>query len=798
MNKTIKNHMKTSIHLTLILLLFFGSFHLTAGTYSGGNGTVNDPYQIATYADLLELSATSADWATGKYFIQTAHIDASATATLNGGKGFVPIGNLDYKFQGSYDGQHYTISNLYINRSDEDRIAMFGYLWGTGISVQNLGLTNVSITGKNSVAALAGYNRDGIINNCYSSGSITGYSSIGGLVATNYMATITNSYSTCSVSGTGTMGGCVGVNNQSVISRCYATGSVTGLSVLGGFVGSNKASDTKAATISHSYSTGNVVRTAAPNVKIGGFCGTNELKGAIQNCYSTGSVNFGTAQGFLGENITNATFSGNFYDSQTSKQTTGTGATARTTAQMKTESTFTNWDFTPTTGVWNIQSGTYISYPYLQVFTYDTPGATPAVQPIPGLCGIIGNAGTITGETVVCQGQQSVVYTVPEITHATSYTWTLPSGSTGSSTSNSITVNYGTSAKSGTISVRGVNACSQSETSSVSITVNPLPTNAGVITGESSVCQGETAVTYTVPTITHATEYVWTLPTGATGSSTTNSITVDYGSSALSGDITVKGTNACGDGVSATLPITVSTPLSAIGAISGPASVCVGQTAVTYQVPEVEHATSYSWTLPTGITGSSTTNSITVDVAMDAVDGEIAVKATNLCGDSQTATLQLTVHPLPSTPIITQDGANLQSDATSGNQWYNQNGIIMGETNQFYEPVSNGDYYVIVSSMGCQSAASNTINITFTQLHDTDAQHSIVLYPNPVVDELKLVNTSPKAAIRIQIYDTNGKLMYQGILHDKLSVPTTQFEPGTYLVHYGNEDANLVQKIIKK
>jgi len=61
-----------------------------------------------------------------------------------------------------------------------------------------------------------------------------------------------------------------------------------------------------------------------------------------------------------------------------------------------------------------------------------------------------------------------------------------------------------------------------------------------------------------------------------------------------------------------------------------------------------------------------------------------------------------------------------------------------------------------------------------------------------------LVNTSHKAAIRIQIYDTNGKLMYQGILHDKLSVPTTQFEPGTYLVRYGNEDANLVQKIIKK
>ena len=450
--------MKTTIHLTCIILLFLGSFHLTAGTYSGGTGTVNDPYQIATYADLLELSATSADWATGKYFIQTAHIDASASSTLNGGLGFLPIGNLDYKFQGLYNGQNFTISNLFMNRPTEQRVALFGYLWGTGVSVQNLGLLHVDISGSSSVAALAGYNRDGIIENCYSTGVIKGKSSLGGLVAINYEATINNSYSSCTVSGDGFIGGFVGVNNRGVISKCYSTGSVTGLSSLGGFVGNNKASDTKAATISHSYSTGNVVRTAAPNVKIGGFCGTNELKGAIQNCYSTGSVNFGTAQGFLGENITNATFSGNFYDSQTSKQTTGTGATARTTAQMKTESTFTNWDFTPTTGVWNIQSGTYISYPYLQVFTYDTPGATPAVQPIPGLCGIIGNAGTITGETVVCQGQQSVVYTVPEITHATSYTWTLPNGATGSSTSNSITVNYGTSAKSGAISVRGINA----------------------------------------------------------------------------------------------------------------------------------------------------------------------------------------------------------------------------------------------------------------------------------------------------------------------------------------------------
>jgi hypothetical protein len=49
-------------------------------------------------------------------------------------------------------------------------------------------------------------------------------------------------------------------------------------------------------------------------------------------------------------------------------------------------------------------------------------------------------AGTITGSATVCQGQNSVVYTVPTIANATSYVWTLPTGATGTSETNSITV----------------------------------------------------------------------------------------------------------------------------------------------------------------------------------------------------------------------------------------------------------------------------------------------------------------------------------------------------------------------
>ena len=167
------------------------------------------------------------------------------------------------------------------------------------------------------------------------------------------------------------------------------------------------------------------------------------------------------------------------------------------------------------------------------------------------------NAGMITGTTAICQGQNSVVYTVPVISNATSYVWTLPTGATGTSTTNSITLSYGTTAVSGNITVKGHNTLGDGTASSLAITVNPLPLAAGTISGTTSVNKGQTGVVFTVPTITNATSYIWTLPTGATGTSTTNSITVSYGETAISGNISVKGINTCGEGSTSSLVITV-------------------------------------------------------------------------------------------------------------------------------------------------------------------------------------------------------------------------------------------------
>ena len=87
---------------------------------------------------------------------------------------------------------------------------------------------------------------------------------------------------------------------------------------------------------------------------------------------------------------------------------------------------------------------------------------------------------------------------------------------------------------------------------------NNILGSAGTIDGPLIVNPGESVETYTIPPITHATSYIWTLPEGATGSSTTNSILVSFGLNAAAGNITVQGQNVCGLTQQSLLPIRVS------------------------------------------------------------------------------------------------------------------------------------------------------------------------------------------------------------------------------------------------
>ena len=248
-------------------------------------------------------------------------------------------------------------------------------------------------------------------------------------------------------------------------------------------------------------------------------------------------------------------------------------------------------------------------------------------------------AGKITGETTVCQGEISVIYTVPKIAHATSYRWILPNGATGSSSSQKITVDYGPNAISGDIIVKGVNSCGSGNLSRLPVKVNILPLPAGTINGETSTCTN-TTVTYTVSEIPNAASYKWTLPDGATGSSNTNVISIKFGPYASTAVIQVQGVNECGDGQPSKL-IILEHSLPTSGFISGDTSICQNSGPIVYNDISTSGATSWEWTLPDGAAGSGTEPFISVRYGINARSGNITVKGINMCGEAPIARLKV-------------------------------------------------------------------------------------------------------------------------------------------------------------
>ena len=338
------------------------------------------------------------------------------------------------------------------------------------------------------------------------------------------------------------------------------------------------------------------------------------------------------------------------------------------------------------------------------------------LNPLPG------PAGTISGLTTVCQGQQGVAYSVSPITNATGYVWTLPAGATiatGSNT-NSITVNYSNTAVSGNISVYGTNSYGNGTPSSLTITVNPLPSAAGTITGTSTVCQGQQGVAYSVGTITGATGYVWTLPTGATiaTGSNTNSITVNYSNTAVSGDITVYGTNTCGNGtISPAFAVTVNSVPSATGTITGTSTVCQGQQGLAYSVGTITGATGYVWTLPSGATiaTGSNTNAITVNYSNTAISGDITVYGTNNCGNGTVSpAFAVTVNSVPSVAgTITGTSTICQG----------QQGVVYSVS-----PITNATGYVWTLPSGATIATGNNTNAITVNYSNTAISGNITVY----------------------------------------------------------------------
>lgn len=197
-----------------------------------GNGTIDDPYQIKTLKHLNSVNEEP-----DAHYILMNNIDASDTKYWHSGEGFEPIGTFHpvlmwKKFTGSFDGQHYVISGLYINRPDDDWIGLFGYIEGDDCIIKNVCVEDCEIIGRDYVGGLVGKNQCTILNS-HVTGSIKGEEEVGGLVGRNDDGIIHKSYANVTVQGA-YVGGLIGRMSGGEIYDCYAVGSVYGTNRAGG------------------------------------------------------------------------------------------------------------------------------------------------------------------------------------------------------------------------------------------------------------------------------------------------------------------------------------------------------------------------------------------------------------------------------------------------------------------------------------------------------------------------------------------------------------------------------------
>jgi hypothetical protein len=303
-----------------------------------------------------------------------------ASATANGGEGWQPIGTINAPFTGTFDGQGFEIRDLFINRPNESFVGLFSAVGESGV-VQNVGVVNADVIGSDDAGSLVGVNH-GTVRNSYSSGSVTGNDLVGGLAggSTNSLSNshstgsvsgqsrvgglvggingiVSESYSSASASGDNQIGGLIGYANGNV-RNCQSTGSVTGDSYVGGLVGWNRD------IVMNCYSLSRVTG----GWLVGGLVGNN--RGALSNSYSTGNVSGNEdVGGLVGWNY-QGTVSNSFWDIQTSGQTTSAGGIGKTTAEIKSITTFTTWDIAAVTPgqtnpsyIWNIVNDQ--TYPFL-------------------------------------------------------------------------------------------------------------------------------------------------------------------------------------------------------------------------------------------------------------------------------------------------------------------------------------------------------------------------------------------------------------------------------------------------
>ena len=233
-----------------------------------GDGTAANPYQIATADDLKAFRDKVNGGATTACAILTANI------TLDKSETWTPIGSSKNKYNGTFDGQGYTISGLNVNETGSNEAGLFGdtALSNTSPVIKNLTIADSSfVTARGYAGGVAGYG-GGVFENCHTEAGVTvqGKKFAGGIIG--------------SYKGTG-------ITAELSMIQCSNRATVKEVDGFGGFAGGLIGQAEHPLKLENSFNAGVVSsKPSSQTPMVGGLVGRVSYATTPVNVYNVGDV----------------------------------------------------------------------------------------------------------------------------------------------------------------------------------------------------------------------------------------------------------------------------------------------------------------------------------------------------------------------------------------------------------------------------------------------------------------------------------------------------------------------------
>ena len=224
----------------LSLALCLCSLTAAFAQFSGsGSGTENDPYLIF-YADQLT-QVRNFLGKSGVYFKLMSDIDLTDWIEENSpNQGWQPIGVSSSKFQGIFDGNNHTISNLKIDRPSSSAVGLFGY--ADGATFKNIVIDETTITGNGDVGPVCGNASSSTFSNCKVTATINAKGNTVGGIAGSASGTFNNNKVTnTTINGIDNVGGIVGYTGDATFTSNDVSAMIGGKNQVGGILGNSSS-----------------------------------------------------------------------------------------------------------------------------------------------------------------------------------------------------------------------------------------------------------------------------------------------------------------------------------------------------------------------------------------------------------------------------------------------------------------------------------------------------------------------------------------------------------------------------